>query len=182
MIKFDIPDRKRTLSLEKLMTIIGEEQAEAIFEVAKIGVKYSELVHYLKIAMCGKNGADQERIAKKGLEWICLILKKNLDYGSSVFKTPILAPELPVGEAIFVRMSDKIERIRQLRQGNPNLINESLEDTLRDLGAYCLLHLCQPTLEEQFTDPLNLGVPYDTLPQAYVKHGKEIAPAEEEPF
>jgi hypothetical protein len=54
---------------------------------------------------------------------------------------------MPVGDAILVRMSDKIARIRKL-SGNTAapLVNESFDDTIRDLGAYCLLYLARPEM------------------------------------
>lgn len=91
----------------------------------------------------GERGANQRRIAEKALEFIDLLLRKNADYGCSAWKRPVLAPHMDVGDAIFARMSDKVERIAQLssREGE---VAESLDDTVRDLGAYCLLWLCRP--------------------------------------
>lgn len=88
--------------------------------------------------------ADQLRIAKLGLEWLDLLLRKNSDYGSSVWKAPLLAPELHSSDAILVRMTDKINRLISLK-GQKGLVPfESYEDTMRDLGAYCLLWLARP--------------------------------------
>lgn len=86
---------------------------------------------------------DQRRIAEAGLEFTALLLKKNADYGSSVWKPPLLKPTLDNGDAILVRMSDKVSRIAQLASNHAQ-VAESLEDTIRDLGAYCLLWLCRP--------------------------------------
>ena len=91
-------------------------------------------------ALISKN-EDQKLIAEEGIKWITTLLKKNQDYGSTVFRTPTLCPKLEPGEAIFVRMSDKIDRIKNLRQAAPH--NESLEDSVNDLGAYCLLWLIE---------------------------------------
>lgn len=84
------------------------------------------------------NNRDQALIAEKGLEWVVLLLKKNADYGGSAFKIPVLAPNLTATTAIEVRMSDKIERIKSLAN-KPAEVEESLDDTYDDLGAYCLL-------------------------------------------
>jgi hypothetical protein len=102
-----------------------------------------ERLNLLADTLSGERGEDQKRIARVGLEWICLLLAKNSDYGSSVWKQPLLAPEVPADAAIRVRMSDKIERLRYLRF-SAGEINESVEDTIRDLGAYCLLWLARP--------------------------------------
>ncbi len=49
------------------------------------------------------------------------------------------------GDAILVRMHDKINRIRQLiASGETHVTDESLRDTIGDLGAYCLLYLARP--------------------------------------
>jgi len=90
------------------------------------------------------NDPDQGRIARVGLSWLATLLRKNRDYGASVWRQPILSPSLNVGEAIYVRMSDKVERIRSLRQQEPSVKDETLEDTIADLGSYCLLLLTRP--------------------------------------
>ena len=99
----------------------------------------------LQEALSGSRGADQKRIAETGVEWIETILSKNADYGSSVFEVPELAPECNADAAIRVRMSDKINRIRSLLKRPPEVAGESLTDSIRDLGAYCLLLLSQPS-------------------------------------
>lgn len=88
---------------------------------------------------------DQQRIAQVGVRFLSLILKKNRDYGSSVFKTPMLTPNLDPGTAILVRMLDKIQR---LFHNNTLEINESRDDTMMDLGAYALLYLARPGKED----------------------------------
>lgn len=101
-------------------------------------------VERLQAAACGANGESQRRIAQTVLEWGVLLLNKNTDYGSSVWDVPILAPECSPASAIRVRMSDKISRINQLLTSGNNLVPESLEDSIGDLGAYCLLLLAAP--------------------------------------
>lgn len=71
-----------------------------------------------------------------------LLVKKNHDYGDSVNNPPILLPGLSSNSAILVRMSDKIERMRNLLANEDSLIEtEPLEDTIRDLAGYCILLL-----------------------------------------
>jgi hypothetical protein len=96
-------------------------------------------------ALTGTCGPDQQRIAEVGVEWLLLLLAKNRDYGGSAWQVPMLAPHMSVGDAILCRMSDKLARMQRLLDGNTASVDESLEDTLRDLGAYCLLFLARPT-------------------------------------
>jgi len=69
-------------------------------------------------------------------------LKKNHDYGSSVFQQPVMAPNVDGGSAILVRMSDKIKRILKLTRTGLNAVkDESLADTFCDLGTYAFLYV-----------------------------------------
>lgn len=95
-------------------------------------------------ALTGERGDDQKRIAEVIIGWGDLLLKKNSDYGSSAWKRPVLAPGLDTDAAMRVRMSDKIERISSLLQKGSAEVDESIEDTIKDLGAYCLLWLARP--------------------------------------
>ena len=97
-------------------------------------------------ALASDRGDDQRRIAETGVRWLEMLLAKNADYGGSAWREPILRPGLTAGDAILVRMSDKVERIRGLlsKSGNAAVADESLGDTLADLGAYCLLYLARP--------------------------------------
>lgn len=93
-------------------------------------------------------GSSPNRIAKVGIKWLATLIRKNKDYGSSVWNTPILAPECSPGTAIRVRMSDKVSRLNQLLSSDdPPNIAESIDDTLGDLGSYCLLELARPGRE-----------------------------------
>lgn len=74
-----------------------------------------------------------------------LLLAKHADYGGSVYKPPELKPSLGIGDALLVRMSDKIARIRNLVETNRlNVNDESLQQTWLDLAGYCLLALAMP--------------------------------------
>jgi len=109
-------------------------------------------VAVIEDALEGCKTPDQTRIAAVGMEWLRTLIQKNGDYGSSVWKEPFLCPGLDVAEAIFVRMTDKVERIRQLRQRQAEVTSESLDDTIADLGSYCLLYLARPVIVEEKTD------------------------------
>lgn len=73
----------------------------------------------------------------------CTAIKKNLAYGSSVFKVGAISPDASADLAIRVRMGDKISRIANLlqRPDTNNIADESLRDTFMDLGTYCFLYL-----------------------------------------
>jgi hypothetical protein len=98
-------------------------------------------------ALKGERGEDQRRIAMVGTAWLQMLLEKNADYGSSAWDAPELAPQLAPGDAILARMSDKVKRIRSLQTRPPEVTSETLADTIRDLGAYCLLWLSRPVEE-----------------------------------
>lgn len=103
-------------------------------------------VDHFHEALYGNRGDEQRRIAEHGLAWLTLMLRKNQDYGGEVWKPPVLCPDMDAGAAILVRMGDKISRLRSLmgnKQG-PAVSDESIDDTIRDLGAYCLLYLARP--------------------------------------
>lgn len=87
--------------------------------------------------------ADQQAIWKIYEKHKIKSLKKNLAYGSSVFKAGALTPELPVDAAIRVRMSDKIARLTNLlADPSKNMIaDESIDDTIGDLATYAFLLL-----------------------------------------
>lgn len=103
----------------------------------------------LEEALKGERGPDQTLIAEIGLEFLTTILRKNMDYGSSVFKPPILNPTLPAKSAIEVRLSDKITRFQQLKKAEANVKTESIQDTMRDFGAYGILWLIADEKERQ---------------------------------
>ncbi|MAH46983.1 hypothetical protein CMI37_14235 [Candidatus Pacearchaeota archaeon] len=111
-------------------------------------------------ALDGRRGESQQRIARRGVEWIGLLLAKNQDYGDSVFKQPRLVPTATVGDAILVRITDKIERLESIVLQGPMVENESFEDTIRDLGAYCLLYLARPK---------GVGISNDQCPMSNVQ-------------
>lgn len=88
--------------------------------------------------------SKQSRIAEVGAEVVATLIRKNIDYGSSVFDSPVLCPNMPAKSSILVRMSDKIKRIQQLQQNEAQVKSESFEDTMRDLAGYAILYLASP--------------------------------------
>lgn len=70
---------------------------------------------------------------------LALVYSKNKDYGSSALESPILLPWLDVRCGLLVRLSDKITRMRTLFKQETSEVNESFEDTLRDIVGYIFL-------------------------------------------
>jgi hypothetical protein len=106
--------------------------------------KVLEKLAAIEEALSGKHGPGQESIAREVVHWGDLLLRKNRDYGDSAWQRPLLAPDCDPGVAIRVRMSDKLNRLISLLSRPAEVSDESIDDTLRDLGAYCLLELARP--------------------------------------
>lgn len=70
-----------------------------------------------------------------------LLLAKNADYGNSALSYSGLATVDP-STGILIRMEDKIRRMYSLNENkDPKVIDESFEDTVKDLAGYCVLYL-----------------------------------------
>lgn len=102
----------------------------------------------IESAMRGERGDIQSMIAYTGLGLVEILLKKNKDYGSSVFEPPELDPTASPSVGILARMSDKVRRIRQLRQHGAE-VAESLDETVLDLGGYSILWLVNSEIERR---------------------------------
>lgn len=125
-----------------------------------------EMLNEALIRKClnGEFNRDQQVIAETCREFTATLLKKNIDYGSSVFQRPVLAPDMPADSAILVRATDKVQRLRNLLKKLdevvdviPQVKDESIEDTIRDLGAYCLLWLCYQRISNGKSESFNSG-------------------------
>lgn len=75
-----------------------------------------------------------------------LYVAKNSDYGNSF---AMVRDEFP--EAILIRLSDKLNRLKMLIRGEKTALvsNESIEDTLIDLANYAIMELVERKMEEQ---------------------------------
>lgn len=73
-----------------------------------------------------------------------LHIKKASDYGDGVEPLANLHESVHLGIPPWVgcmlRCSDKMQRVRSMIR-NGSLVNESIEDNLKDMAAYCLLAL-----------------------------------------
>jgi hypothetical protein len=100
----------------------------------------------------------QQLIQHNGRSMVELLLAKNHDYGCSANTPPVLAPGVPASKAILVRISDKIKRLERLARADVNpKVNESFDDTLRDLQGYITLYFVNRTLEDEIPDPRQAG-------------------------
>lgn len=86
--------------------------------------------------------SDREIIALVGLRVVGTLLRKNADYGCSVWKAPVLAPDVDPLKAMLCRTSDKVERIATLSAGvQPQVVGEGLKDSILDNAGYSILML-----------------------------------------
>jgi hypothetical protein len=96
----------------------------------------------------GIHGQHQQVIAAVLCEVGDTLLRKNADYGSSVFKSPVLCPQMPPDSSILVRLSDKVERLQNLLGGSePEVTAEPISDTMEDLIGYAVLWLTSQRLQ-----------------------------------
>lgn len=86
-----------------------------------------------------ENCARFEKMRKVVNDIVYLIEKKNNDYGNSATQTYEEYGDV----AFFVRISDKINRLKSLTINNKTqeVQDESIEDTIKDIIGYCLLYL-----------------------------------------
>jgi len=69
---------------------------------------------------------------------------KNADYGDSFVK---IREEYP--EAIIIRLMDKLERLKALyKNGYTPKVDESIEDTLKDMANYAIMELVERKIEK----------------------------------
>ncbi|MDO4583944.1 MAG: nucleotide modification associated domain-containing protein [Planctomycetia bacterium] len=88
-------------------------------------------------------GIRQDSLANLCDKLKTTVLNKNRNYGNSAFRTPLLASNVSPQEALLVRLSDKIARLETLLRGEPDRVQEPLEDTIFDIAGYCILLLAE---------------------------------------
>ena len=83
-------------------------------------------------------------------EELCSILQaKNANYGDTARESPYMLPWIEPQTALWVRMSDKIARLRSLLSKEPDKVGESIRDTLLDLAGYSLLLIMEIDKEKE---------------------------------
>lgn len=126
-------------------------------------------------ALEGTRGEGAKKIAFEGLGLVATLLRKNADYGSSAWNSPLLAPGVTAREAIQTRLSDKISRLAKLLNGNKAEVEEAIEDTMLDLAGYALLWLTCPQEGEKKHNDVTVEVLPRQLPteKRSIIHGHE---------
>ena len=117
------------------------DQAPVNFDLARF------ITGRIVASLQGTRGEVQQLIAEEGLTIVDTLLRKNKDYGSSVFEPPELDHTISPEVGLFCRLSDKIRRIRQLRATKTAEVAESLYDSIADMGGYSILLLVFKRLE-----------------------------------
>ena len=74
---------------------------------------------------------------------------KNSNYGDTARESPYFVPWLDPAQAILIRMSDKVSRLRTLLTKEPDKVGESVRDTVNDLAGYCILYLIELDKQEE---------------------------------
>jgi len=120
-----------------------ESPVEVLARMLSKEIELKEMA-MLHDALVGSRGNHQQLIARAGLRLTTTLLRKNKDYGSSLFEPPLLAPNIPAKQGILVRLSDKIKRIIQLQSSGSAEVAESLADTILDNAGYSILWLACP--------------------------------------
>lgn len=71
-------------------------------------------------------------------------IAKNHDYGDSFAK---VRKEFP--NSVLIRIADKLERLKQLMCGVKPEVDESVEDTLKDLANYCIMECVERKIDKE---------------------------------
>lgn len=142
------PKKEETMAVKKTkpgeMRIKVEELIKAgksNVEIAKTLNISSATVAYHKKALTTPSkpnkSNDLSYISKIALEVAELVNKKNHDYGKSFDKSV----DKYGAAAYFLRIADKISRAETLSNKDALVLDEKIEDTLKDIIGYTLLYI-----------------------------------------
>ena len=121
---------KDFLTIDKIYTVLKEDETSYL-----ILDDDNELIHYGKKRFAP---ADENNIIILANEIGELVEKKDKDYNSAFSKTLQKYGKV----AYFLRIDDKLNRLKSLLLDNKDAeVNESVEDTLKDIVGYTLLML-----------------------------------------
>jgi len=70
-----------------------------------------------------------------------VLVRKNSDYGCSVFYPLGVFSSAPADEQIRVRLDDKLKRLISLKHKAAKVTDESIDDTVQDVAGYLILLL-----------------------------------------
>ena len=130
----DIKNSLGTLTLGKIYSI-NEETEESYYIVNNNGdIRKYNKHRFLKVPEI--NELNESEIVNIAKEIGQLVEKKDKDYNSAFSKTLKEYGNV----AYFLRIDDKLNRLKNLMLNNTNAeVNESVEDTLKDIIGYTLL-------------------------------------------
>ena len=130
----DIKNSLGTLTLGKIYSV-NEETEESYYIVNNNGdIRKYNKHRFLKVPEI--NELNESEIVNIAKEIGQLVEKKDKDYNSAFSKTLKEYGNV----AYFLRLDDKINRLKNLMLNNTNAeVNESVEDTLKDIIGYTLL-------------------------------------------
>ena len=121
---------KDFLTIDKIYTVLKEDEISYL-----ILDDDNELIHYGKKRFVI---AEENNIIVLANEIAELVEKKDKDYNSAFSKTLKEYGDV----AYFLRINDKLNRLKSLLLRSKDAeINESVEDTLKDIVGYTLLML-----------------------------------------
>ena len=132
----DIKNSLGTLTLGKIYSV-NEETEESYYIVNNNGdIRKYNKCRFIKVPEVNKvNESEIVNIAKEIGQ---LVEKKDKDYNSAFSKTLKEYGNV----AYFLRIDDKLNRLKNLMlNNNVPVVNESVEDTLKDIIGYTLLML-----------------------------------------
>ena len=130
----DIKNSLGTLTLGKIYSV-NEETEESYYIVNNNGdIRKYNKHRFLKVPEI--NELNESEIVNIAKEIGQLVEKKDKDYNSAFSKTLKEYGNV----AYFLRIDDKLNRLKNLMLNNTNAeVNESVEDTLKDIIGYTLL-------------------------------------------
>ena len=132
----DIKNSLGTLTLGKIYSV-NEETEESYYIVNNNGdIRKYNKYRFIKVPEI--NEVSESEIVTIANEIAELVEKKDKDYNSAFSKTLKEYGNV----AYFLRLDDKLNRLKNLLLNNNNAeVNESVEDTLKDIIGYTLLML-----------------------------------------
>ena len=113
----------RIKDLEKLSSL--REQEERFKYLTKLGSYSTTSTNYV--------GVTEEELMVIAQDVVMLLLEKNADHGDAWQKHGVAG--------VLVRISDKALRLQNLEGQEALVVDEKVEDTLRDIAGYALLGL-----------------------------------------
>jgi hypothetical protein len=122
-------DNGNSQQLAIMLDFLGEGQTKA--------GHYKQLAEAALMALNPTSVDHADEILR---EAVCLLIRKNHDYGASVFSSGPLTPDLPPETAALVRLGDKYNRLLTLADKEA-MVAESTRDTIFDVLGYSIILL-----------------------------------------